>query len=97
SARRTLVLALSIFVVGHSCVALASDAEQILSARLLTGLATGAFWAVAAVVASRTAGPAMGSRAVAIVAAGGSLATVLGVPIGAYIAQLVGWRGTFWA
>ena len=97
SARFTLVLALSIFVVGHLWVALASDVEQIVIARLLTGLATGAFWAVAAVVASRAAGPAMGSRAVAVVAAGGSLATVLGVPIGAYIAQLVGWRGTFWA
>ena len=70
SARFTLVLALSIFVVGHLWVALASDVEQIVIARLLTGLATGAFWAVAAVVASRAAGPAMGSRAVAVVAAG---------------------------
>jgi len=34
---------------------------------------------------------------VGIVGAGGSLATVLGVPLGAFVAQLVGWRGTFWA
>lgn len=97
SQRLTLILALGIFVAGHIWVALASDVDQIVIARFLTGLATGAFWAVAAVVASRAAGPTMGSRAVGIVAAGGSLATVLGVPIGAYVAQLTGWRGTFWA
>ncbi|WP_017588701.1 MFS transporter [Nocardiopsis ganjiahuensis] len=97
SPRLTLILALGIFVAGHVWVALASDVDQIVIARFLTGLATGAFWAVSAVVASRAAGSAMGSRAVGIVAAGGSLATVLGVPIGAYVAQLTGWRGTFWA
>ncbi|MFD3683836.1 MFS transporter [Nocardiopsis sp. NPDC058631] len=97
SQRLTLILALGVFVAGHVWVALASDVDQIVIARFLTGLATGAFWAVSAVVASRAAGPTMGSRAVGIVAAGGSLATVLGVPIGAYIAQLTGWRGTFWA
>lgn len=97
SQRLTLILALGIFVVGHVWVALVSDVSQIALARFLTGLATGAFWAVSAVVASRAAGPAMGSRAVGIVAAGGSLATVLGVPIGAYVAHLTGWRGTFWA
>jgi len=97
SRRLTLILALGVFVAGHVWVALASDVDQIVTARFLTGLATGAFWAVSAVVASRAAGPTMGSRAVGIVAAGGSLATVLGVPIGAYIAQLTGWRGTFWA
>lgn len=32
-----------------------------------------------------------------IVTAGGSLATVLGVPLGAFVAQHLGWRGTFWA
>jgi DHA1 family inner membrane transport protein len=45
----------------------------------------------------RVAGPGASSRAVGIVNAGGMLATVLGVPLGAIAAQLVGWRGTFWA
>ncbi|MGQ4267447.1 MFS transporter [Nocardiopsis changdeensis] len=97
SQRLTLILALGVFVAGHIRVALVSDVDQIMVARFLTGLATGAFWAVSAVVASRAAGPALGSRAVSVVGAGGSLATVLGVPAGAYIAQLAGWRGTFWA
>ncbi|GAA3709074.1 MFS transporter [Zhihengliuella alba] len=96
SQRLTLLIALGIFVLGHVWVALAADAGQIVAARFVTGVATGAFWAVAAVVASRAAGPGLASRAVGVVAAGGSLATVLGVPLGAYIAHVTGWRGTFW-
>ena len=97
STRLTLILALVVFVAGHLFVAVGADFTQIMLARFITALATGAFWAVAAVVATRAAGPSLGSRAVGIVGAGGSLATVLGVPLGAYLAQMVGWRGTFWA
>jgi MFS transporter, DHA1 family, inner membrane transport protein len=97
SKRLTLVLALLVFVAGHVVVALASDFAILMIARFVTALATGAFWAVSAVVATRAVGPSLGSRAVGIVGAGGSLATVLGVPLGAFLAQHVGWRGTFWA
>lgn len=94
--RLTLVLALVVFVAGHLVVALSADFIVLLAARFVTAVATGAFWAVAAVVATRAAGPAAGARAMGIVGAGGALATVLGVPIGAFIAQITGWRGTFW-
>ncbi|KXP11015.1 MFS transporter [Tsukamurella pulmonis] len=97
SKKRTLVLAMLVFVAGHVVVALATDLTTMMASRFVTALATGAFWAVSAVVASNAAGPASGTRAVGVVAAGGSLATVLGVPIGAMLAQHVGWRGTFWA
>ena len=96
SKRLTLVLALAVFVVGHVVVALGSDFTVLLVARFVTALATGAFWAVSAVVATRAAGPSSGARALGIIGGGGALATVLGVPIGALVAQAVGWRGTFW-
>lgn len=97
SKQLTLVLALLVFIAGHIVVALGQDFTLLLAARFVSALATGAFWAVAAVVATRAAGPSMGARAVAVVGAGGALATVLGVPLGAFVAQVVGWRGTFWA
>jgi DHA1 family inner membrane transport protein len=97
SKRLTLTLALVVFVAGHVVVALGSDFAILMIARFVTALATGAFWAVSAVVATRAVGPSLGSRAVGIVGAGGSLATVLGVPLGAFLAHHVGWRGTFWA
>lgn len=96
SKRGVLVLAMVIFVIGHIAVATASSFAVIFIARFITALGTGAFWAVASVVATRMAGPSRGARAMAIINAGGSLATVLGVPIGALIAQQFGWRGTFW-
>lgn len=95
--RLALLLALALFVAGHVVVALAGDFAVMLAARLLTAVATGAFWSVASVVAARRAGPLLGSRAQGVVGAGGSLGTVLGVPLGAFLAQAVGWRGTFWA
>lgn len=97
SKRSTLLLALAVFVVGHVIVALASDFTILLAARFLTALATGAFWAVASVLAVRLAGTGSGSRALGVVGAGGALAGVAGVPLGAFVGQTLGWRGTFWS
>ncbi|GAA1447749.1 MFS transporter [Leifsonia poae] len=95
--RLTLVLALAVFAVGHIVAAITPSFEVLLVARFVTALATGAFWAVAAVVATRLAGPGSASRALGIVLGGGMLANVLGVPLGAWAGQLLGWRGPFWA
>lgn len=94
--RQTLIIALGIFAVGHVVVALGSSFALLLAARFLTALATGAFWAVANVVAARAAGPAASSRALGVVGAGAMLANVVGVPLGAFAGQLMGWRGPFW-
>ncbi|MGP5931743.1 MFS transporter [Corynebacterium glyciniphilum] len=93
----TLTLALLVFAVGHVIVALSSMLPVILAARFLTALATGAFWAVAAVVGAQAAGPALASKALGIVLGGGMLANVVGVPLGAFAGQTIGWRGPFWA
>lgn len=97
SKRVTLSLALAVFVIGHIIVALSDDLTMILIARFVTALATGAFWAVAAVVAARAAGPALASKALGIVLGGGMLANVVGVPVGSFAGQAIGWRGPFWA
>ena len=95
--RTTLMLALAVFAAGHVVVAAGRSFPLLLAARFVTALATGAFWSVASVVATRAAGPAASSRALGLVGAGGMLANVVGVPIGAFAGQLSGWRGPFWA
>jgi DHA1 family inner membrane transport protein len=95
--RLTLMLALGVFAAGHVIVAVSSSFALLLGARFLTALATGAFWALANVVATRAAGPAASSRALGMVGAGAMLANVIGVPLGAFAGQLIGWRGPFWA
>ncbi|MFD4877985.1 MFS transporter [Streptomyces sp. NPDC058420] len=95
--RLTLMLALGVFAAGHIILALSSNFTLVLAARFLTAIATGAFWAVANVAAARAAGPAASSRALGLVGAGAMLANVVGVPLGAFAGQLMGWRGPFWA
>lgn len=95
--RLTLALALIVFAIGHVVVALSSNFALILGMRFVTALATGAFWAVAAVVAAKAVGPRLSSRALGIVLGGGMLANVIGVPLGAFAGQAIGWRGPFWA
>lgn len=93
--RATLVLALLIFAAGHILAAWSSDFGTILVARVVTAIAAGAFWSVAAVVATQAAGPAHSSRALGVMMSGVGLATVAGVPLGAFAGQFLGWRGTF--
>jgi predicted MFS family arabinose efflux permease len=95
--RVVLMLALAVFAAGHVAVALGFSFPLLLAARFVTAWATGAFWSVAFVVAGRAAGPAASSRAVGMVGAGGMLANVVGVPLGALAGQISGWRGPFWA
>ena len=95
--RLALSVSLVVFAIGHVVVALSSSFALILTMRFLTALATGAFWAVAAVVAAKAVGPRLSSRALGIVLGGGMLANVIGVPLGAFAGQAIGWRGPFWA
>ncbi|MBD7956437.1 MFS transporter [Microbacterium sp. Sa4CUA7] len=95
--RLALSLSLVVFAIGHVVVALTDSFPLILTMRFVTALATGAFWAVAAVVAAKAVGPKLSSRALGIVLGGGMLANVVGVPLGAFAGQAIGWRGPFWA
>lgn len=95
--RTTLVLALVVFAAGHLVVALDSSFVLLLAARFVTAFATGAFWSAASVAATRAAGSGASARALGLVGAGGMLANVVGVPLGAFAGQLSGWRGPFWA
>lgn len=55
--RQTLILALVVFSLGHVVAAASTSFTVVLIARVVTALATGAFWAVGFVVATAAAGP----------------------------------------
>ena len=94
--RSTLVAALLVFSAGHVVAAISSSFTVVLIARIVTALATGTFLAVAAAVAVAAVGAANGARAMGTLMSGVALATVVGVPLGSFVGQLVGWRGVFW-
>ncbi|MGV9418205.1 MFS transporter [Streptomyces sp. NPDC003674] len=95
--RLTLLSALAVFALGHVVAALSSSFTVVLTARVVTALATGAFWAVGFVIVTAAAGPARATRAVGVMMGGLTLANVVGVPVGSFVGQYIGWRGPFWA
>ena len=95
--RVTLVLALAVYAVAHVGSALTDSFAVLLAARFVAAVATGSFWALAAVTATALVGRPRRSTALGVVLGGGMLANVVGVPLGAVCGQVVGWRGPFWA
>ena len=94
--RKTLLLALlAVFAVANLVAALAPGYAVLVIARILGGAAHGVFWAVVTPYAARLVPPERLARAVAIVAAGATVATVAGVPLGTLLGAAVGWRASF--
>jgi DHA1 family inner membrane transport protein len=90
--RRTLVGLMVLFVVGNALSALAPTYETLAAARVLTALAHGSFFGVGAVAARRLVAPERGSSAISLMIAGLTLANVVGVPLGTFVAQQTSWR-----
>jgi MFS transporter, DHA1 family, inner membrane transport protein len=96
--RKTVLLALmAIFTAGNAACALAPNYEALMAARVLTALAHGTFFGVGAVVATGLVAPDKRASAVSIMFTGLTVATVLGVPAGAWLGLQYGWRSSFWA
>lgn len=94
--RRPVILALGLAVlVSNAVVAVAPSFVVALIARLLFGATLGAFWTVVSPVGPKLVGPAAGTRAITIIAAGISGGTVVGLPAGQFLGDLFGWRLTF--
>lgn len=94
--RRSLILVLGLAVlVSNAVVAVAPDFALVLIARMLLGATIGAFWTVVSPVGPKLVGPADGTRAITIIAAGISGGTVVGLPAGQLLGNLIGWRLTF--
>lgn len=62
---------------------------------MLLGICVGGFWTFAVAVGRRLVPEAQGSRATAIILAGVSIGTVVGLPIGTALGALAGWRFAF--
>jgi DHA1 family inner membrane transport protein len=90
-----LVGLLAAFVLGNVVCALASGFGMLMAGRVLTAVVHGTFMAVCVVTAGDMAGKGKGGAAVAATQLGINLATVLGVPMGSFLAQHYDWRAPF--
>ena len=95
--RQTLIGLMAVFVVGNALSALAPGYTTLLVARVLTALAHGSFFGVGAVAARRLVPREKGAQAISLMITGLTLANVVGVPLGTFVAQQVSWRLVFGA
>lgn len=94
--RATLLAFLLAFAATHVVGALATTFPVLLATRVLAALANAGFLAVALTTVTTLVAPGRHGRALAVLLSGTTLATVAGVPGGAVVGTLLGWRATFW-
>ncbi len=95
--RRYLLTALLAVFVVATCVSVLGGYGLLLGGRIATALSQAVFWAVVAPAAAALFTPQFRGRVTAAVFSGGSLATVVGVPVGTWLGQEAGWRVAFLA
>jgi DHA1 family inner membrane transport protein len=84
-----------VFIAGNAAAVFAPGYGWLMAARVLTSLTHGTFFGVGAVVATGLVPPEKKASAIALMFSGLTLATLLGVPAGAWIGQHLGWRMAF--
>nr|WP_245714700.1 Cmx/CmrA family chloramphenicol efflux MFS transporter [Micromonospora inyonensis] len=95
--RRALLVFLVVFILVHVVGAVTTDFDVLLASRGVAALAYAGFLAVGLATATGMAGPDARGRAASVLLGGITLACVAGVPAGALLGQLWGWRSAFWA
>ncbi|MGA4543503.1 MFS transporter [Uniformispora flossi] len=93
--RRLLCLLMALVGAGNLLSAWAPGFAVLTAARLLVGVGMGGVWALAAGIAVRLVAAKSVGTATSLVFSGIAVASVLGVPAGAYVGELLGWRAAF--
>lgn len=93
--RKLLLLLVAGFVVTNLAIALSPWFALVLAARVASGALTGILWSLVANYAMRLVPAERAGRALAVAMAGTPVAFAFGVPAGAALGGLVGWRWVF--
>jgi DHA1 family inner membrane transport protein len=91
----SLILLMIIFTAGNFWCGISGNITTLIIARIITAFAHAAFFGISSVYASELAAPDKRASAVSAVFLGATLANIMGVPLGTWIGQLLGWRYTF--
>lgn len=93
--RRLLIGFTVLMIVSNLLVALAPNLVVLFAGRVLLGAALGGFWTMSAAIIMRLVPEDRVPRALSIMFTGVSAATVVAVPVGSYLGDIVGWRAVF--
>ncbi|GLW74235.1 chloramphenicol resistance protein [Kitasatospora phosalacinea] len=87
----------AVFAAAHAVAAVTGSFAVLFATRVVAALANAGFLALAVVTAAALVAPDRKGRAVGVLLSGTTAATVVGVPAGALLGQLLDWRAAFWA
>ena len=93
--RRLLLILMAMFTVFNGLTGLSPNYHWMLAFRFLAGLPHGAYFGVAALVASSLVPADRRTRAVGQMFLGLTVATIVGVPLASWLGQAIGWRWAF--
>ena len=93
--KRLLIGAIAAFALANLVAAFAPNFFSLAAARTLLALAAGTFMPAAVAFATALFAAERRGRAIAMIYGGMTLATVVGVPAGTYLASFAGWRAPF--
>lgn len=94
--RHVLAGALTLFCIGSVISALSTSVGMLTASRILVAFGAALYTPLSAGVAVAVSPPDQRGRALAQVFGGMTLAQVVGVPAGAWLAYRFGWESTFW-
>lgn len=95
--RKTMLIGLAvIFTLGNVVTALAPTFPIALAGRILTAFNHGTFFGIGSIIAASLVAKDRQASAIAFMFSGLTLANLLGVPAGTWIAQVYDWRLVFW-
>lgn len=93
--RRMLCLLMLVLALANFLAACAPAYWLMMVSRALVGLVIGGFWSIGTGLAARLVPEAQKGRATAVLFSAVPLGSVLGVPAGTLLGQLLGWRAAF--
>lgn len=93
--KHMLLLLMALYAIGNIATAFAPSFSSLVAFRFVSGLPHGAYFGIAAVVASSMVPSNQRASAVARVMLGLTLAMLLGNPLATWLGQLFGWRSAF--
>ena len=95
--RHVFLLLTALLLASNLISAFAPNFPVMLLGRALLGAALGGFWTLATAAAGRLVQPKDAAKATATILTGVTCATVIGVPLGTFIAGFASWRFSFMA
>ena len=96
-ARASLLGCVAVFALCHVVGAVTTNFAVLFGTRVIAALANAGFLAVALSTAATLVAADQKGRALSVLLGGTTVATIAGVPGGAMLGALLGWRSAFWA